>query len=221
MNELLKKHSPSANKEAGASLLIRKEAVDALLTEMARPGVGTTYDRDYQTKHENPYADSRFDEVPVKGDPKEASDPNARMLQTDMVDGHERHYPQKDKKIMSETTKEELGDEQGEDWIHHHSSLTAKNHSYDFESDRNKKIANRVAANRYFKQYVSAENVKTNNDILMVNIPRGKVAQAEFGPTTMIRMERELSATLNVRAKYAHVVLNAGFDGVSFEFLLV
>ena len=227
MNELLKKHSPSANKEAGASLLVRKEAVDAELTELARPGVGTIYDREYQTGG-NPFANKRpanpnqnDDVVPVAPDSKEVT----AELQTEMVgEGgkrHQRHYPMKDNKIMSETTKEEIGDEQGEDWIHHHSSLTAKVHSYDFEQDRNRKIANRVAANRYFKQYVSAENIKTNNDILMVNIPRGKVAQAEFSPTAMLRMERELSTTLNVRAKYAHVVLNAGFDGVCFEFMLV
>jgi hypothetical protein len=221
MNDLLKKHLSKAVKTADASLLVHKKAVDALLTEMARPGVGTIYDRDYQTQHENPFEDSRFDAVPVLEEPKEASDPNARMLQTESVAGHVRHYPPKEKKLMSETTEEEIGKDNDEDWIHHHSSLTTKVHAYDFESDRNRKIANRVAANRYFKQFVSAENVKTNDDILMVNIPRGKVAQAEFGPSAMVRMEQELSSTLNVRAKYAHVVLNAGFDGVSFEFMLV
>ena len=217
MSELLKKHSTSSAKAASAPLLVRKKvAVDALLTEMARPGVGTTYDRDYQTEHENPFADKRFDSVPTAPDPKEAS----VDLQTGQVDNHERHYAPKEQDVRSKSTKKEMKDEAIHDGVRQGSLLVAK-HNYDFEGDKDRKIAHKVASNRYFKQFVTANNIKAHNDILMVNIPRGKVAHAEFGPMIIAQMERELSNALNVRAKYAHVVLNASFDGVSFEFMLV
>jgi hypothetical protein len=213
MNDLLKKHRTSAPK-VGASLVTRKPkvAVDALLTELSRPENGTIYDREYQTEHGNPYADSRFDAVPVKNDPKQAVG-----LSTSLVDGHERHRTPKDKNLLSESTRKEMElDEISDD-----EGFRATASSFDFEFDRNKRIARKVAANSMFKHIVTAANVKVDNDSLIVNIPRGKFAMAEFSLGDIAKMETELSAALHVRAKFAHTVLSSGFDGVSFEFMLV
>ena len=227
--------------------LLKKQSVDALLTEMSRDGVGTTYDREYQTGG-NPFANSRDKDVavPTATDPENYFDylsrkhkePAAKLpftgpdvlensrktsridLLTGQVDGHDRVIAPgaHDVNVQSESTKNELDAEQAKDEEH----LTVpKASSFDFEFDRNRKIAHRVASNHYFKQYVASENVKVHDDILMVNIPRGKFAQIELAPTDISRMERELSAALRVRAKYAHLVLTSGFDGACLEFMLV
>lgn len=225
MNELLQKKTSKAPVSTGA-LAIPKSAVDALLTELARPGAGATYDRKWQTGG-NPFADSRDKDVavPQAPDPLKTSKID---LSTGEVDGQERTIAPEahDKKILSDSTQKSMKDDREEDGMllsnaSHYGSLNVSDHNYDFESDQNHRIANKVASNRYFRQYVTTANVKVHDDILMLNIPRGKVAQAEFGPTEMSRMEREISAALHVRAKYAHTVISSGFDGISFEFMLV
>ena len=209
MSDLLVKKSPKASRAS-------KTALDALLTELSQApqnndGFPSPYDREYQTKHQNPFADSRFDEVPVK----EA----AVNLQTGMVDGHERHLPPRDKNLRSETTKTEMKNEERKDSETY--KLTATDRNYDFLSDKNGRIAKKVASNRLFKQYVTAANVKVDSDSLIVNIPRGKVAHEELSLGKIAEMEKQISNTLRVRAKFAHMILSSGFDGVAIECLLV
>lgn len=211
MSKLLVKKSSEAS---GAS----KVALDALLTELAQApknneGLPSPYDREYQTKHKNPFSDSRFDEVPVK----EA----AVNLQTGMVDGHERHLPPRDKNLRSETTKKELKAEERKDTQGYKTSLTATDLNYDFQADRSGRIARKIASNSLFKQYVKAANVKVDSDSLIINIPREKVAHEEFSLGRIAEMEKQISNTLHVRAKFAHTILSSGFDGLAFEFILV
>lgn len=213
MNQLLERRSKASAK--GASLAAVKTGLDALLTELSRPENGTVYDRDFQTKHQNPFADSRFDAVPELEEPK-----TSRVdFLTDKVDGKDRVIAPgaHDVKLRSKETQNALDAEKAKD-----EGLTIpKASSFDFEYDRDRKIARKVASNRYLRQFVTAGDVKVSDDILMVNIPRGKFTQLEFSPATMARMEREIATALHVRAKYAHTVMSSGFDGISFEFMLV
>lgn len=220
MNELLKRRPAEASK-VGASLAVSKSktALDATLIEMARPGVGTTYDREYQTGG-NPFANSRDEDVAVvvKNDPNKTSKID---LLTGQVDGHDRVIAPgaHDVSVRSESTQNALDADTKKDA---EGFLTRPKHSsFDFEFDRNRKVARKVASNRFLKQYVEASDIRTYNDILMVNIPRGKYAQMEFSPAIIARMEREIGTSLNVRVKYAHAVMTSGFDGISFEFMLV
>lgn len=213
MNELLKKQPKAPTK--GASSGVSKQAIGDLNREMTDPAVGTTYDRDYQTGHKNPWMDSRTDDqVPVANDPKEAS----VNLQTGMVDGHDRILPPREKNIRSETTKKEMEAENKKD---EDGYITTPKFSFDLVRDRNGRIASKVASNSFFKQFTSAKDIKVNSHSLIVNIPRGKVALAQFGISTAAKMEKELSAALRVKAKFAHVILASGFDGISLEFFLV
>lgn len=219
MNELLKRRPAGASK-VGASSAVSKVALDALLTEMARPGVGTTYDREYQTGG-NPFANSRDEDVAVvvKNDPSKTSKID---FLTDKVDGHDRVIAPgaHDVSVRSESTQNALDAEQAKD-DHGYGLTRPKYSSFDFEFDRDRKIARKIASSRFLKQFVDPTNVKVGRDTLVLNIPRGKFAQLEFGPTLASRMEREITASLGIYAKYAHTVLSAGFDGVSLEFVMV
>lgn len=190
-----------------------KKAVDALLTEINRPEVGTIYDRDYQTKGKNPFADKRNQDmaVPVKE--------GAGFLQTDMVDGHDRHLPPRDKSLRSETTKKELKKEEEKDSEGY--LLKPKTSGMDLTRDANKKIASKLSSNSVIRQFASADMIKVDNQSLIINVPRGKFALLELTPGHIASMERAIGASLNVRAKFAHTILSSGFDGISFEFLLV
>ena len=192
-------------------LLKRKTAVDSVLTELDRAENGTVYDRDYQTKGKNPFADKRNQDmsVPVK----------TGFLQTDMVDGHERHLPPRDKNIRSESTQKELDKEEKKDTEGY--LLKPKSGSFDLSKDRNKKIAHKLSSNRVIRQFAAQENIKVDDHSLIVNIPRGKFALLEVTPAHIASMERAISTSLNVRVKYAHTILSSGFDGVSLEFLMV
>lgn len=212
MNELLKRLSKAPTH--GVASGVSKKAIGDLNREMTDTDVGTIYDRDYQTKHKNPWMDSRTDDqVPVSGDPKSAG----VDLQTGMVDGHDRVLPPRDKNIRSETTKKEMEAENRKDT----EDFTTPKISFDLTRDRNGRVARKVASNSFFRQFASAENIKVDSNSLIVNIPRGKVALAQFGISTATKMEKELSAALRVRAKFAHIILASGFDGISLEFYLV
>lgn len=213
MNELLKK-LPKASAH-GASSGLSKKAIGDLNREMTDPSVGTVYDRDYQTGHKNPWMDSRTDDqVPVANDPKSAG----VDLSTGMVDGHDRILPPRDKNIRSETTKKEMDSEKKKD---EEGFIAAPKFSFDLTRDRNGRIARKVASNGLFRQFASAQDIKVDSNSLIINIPRGKVALAQFGIDTALKMEKELSAALRVRAKFAHIILASGFDGISLEFFLV
>jgi hypothetical protein len=219
--------------------------VELALAPGRHEGLPSPYDREYQTQHGNPFADSRFDEVPVKASedddddsrwdpvfPKEDDfEPGAKWeplrgkesavdLSTGMVDGHDRVLPPREdmKKVRSETTQKALDHEKAKD---EKGYLTARRASYDLVRDGNKRIATKVASNSFFSQFVTANNVKVDDHSLIVNIPRGRVTLAQFSIKTAERMEQELSKTLRVRAKFAHLILASGFDGIALEFLLV
>lgn len=232
-------------------LLHRKTSVDALLTELARPNVGTAEDRT-PGDWENPFAQKRNkpDQVPVKSDPKTSS----VDLQTDQVDGHDRILPPREKAIRSEQTTKDLKKEMKKDQDGYKSAsedewddqeaindqwepvghpepepgspwepirLTSAKNTFDFGQDRTGRVARKVAANPVLRQYVKTANVKVDTDTLILNIPRGKVALQQISPHDITKMEQELSKVLMVRAKFANVVLSSGFDGVSLEFMMV
>ncbi len=202
MNPLLKIKPP---------LGVPKVALDALLTELTRPENGTVYDRDYQTGHKNPFADSRSvdDYVPVK------SVESSVELQTGQVDGHERVLPPRDKKILSETTQNELKAEKGSDEepTHHVSLASSK---YDFEKDANKRIATKLASTRS----LSTCHVAVDNHSLMVHVPMtGQECYVSIDKVGHI--QKEVSTALNVTTKFASMAVNPGFDGIILEFILV
>lgn len=189
---------------------VSKQALDALLYELSRPENGTVYDRDYQTNHQNPWMDSRFeDEVPVK---QAAVD-----LQTDTVDGHDRILPPRDKKLLSDTTQNEMKQEAAKDEepSSHRVNFLASA-SYDFEHDSNHKIARKLSGLSTFKNY----RIAVDNDSLLVSIPR-RTSLYQFNSRVASHMEREISQALRVNAKFSHVTLDPGFDGIGLEFLLV
>ncbi|MEI6387904.1 MAG: hypothetical protein WCQ50_14825 [Spirochaetota bacterium] len=233
MSSLLNKKLSLAPK--GASLdssSARKIALDAFLTELGRGSAdgpandepGTVYDRDYQKK--NPFSNSRDEdvEVPMANDPVLAS----VDFQTGMVgegkDRHPRHLPPRNQNIRSKSTEQEMEAEKKKDSEGYKQSairLTATDTNFDFEADRSGRIARKIASNSLFKQYVTARNVKVDSDSLIINIPRGKSAHTELSLGRISEMEKHISSTLKVRAKFAHVILSSGFDGIALEFLMV
>ena len=219
MNDLLKRHSSKSDPSDKSASLQKKIAVDSMLTELARPNVGTAEDRVPSKGFKPPFAQKQNpeDEVPVKSDPVTAS----VDLLTGVVDGHDRVIPPgaHDVNVRSKSTKNEMEAEKRKD--EDTFGLTSAKHSYDFSADRSKRIATKIASNSFFKQFVSSKNVKVDQNSLIINIPRGKVTLGQFGFHTAAKMEKEISQTLRVRAKFAHLILSSGFDGISLEFLLV
>jgi hypothetical protein len=233
LNELENTTSEQVDKPElarAASSLLSKSA-EAQNFEMGRDNVGTVYDRGYQTEHENPYADSRFDAVPTdQSDPENEllkkqqrkEDQTAPRILSKLHEDPEFLPPREDMRdYRSETTKNEIKDEKDEEGLADKTGGLLTISDLDYEFDRNTRVAHRVASGSYIKQLASAKNIKVNDSVLMVNIPRGRVAHVEIGSAELHRMERDILFSTGRTAKYSHTVLNAGFDGISLEFVMV
>lgn len=239
--------SSSASKTKTALDALLTEMGKGPSTGPAKDMPGAIYDRKFQTKG-TPWFSPRYDEVPVENDPVIASLNLQTGMVGEGKDRHPRHLPPRDKNLRSETTEKELDAERRKDTegythtsamntppeppayvstqqaaveTYEVSSLTSTNPNYDFYSDKSGRIARKIASNRLFKQYVTASNVKVDSDSLIINLSRDKVAFTEISPGDISEMEKHISSTLKVRAKFAHVILSSGFDGVALEFLLV
>jgi len=201
---------------------------DAFSGEMSRER--PYYDKTYQSKPGrdggNPFASKRNEEDQVVTQPdlpdelsNKKRSPKDELWMKEMGVKTSKHHkdpeflPPRDD--LRDNGNEEVAREMEEE---KNSSLLKR----EFNHQEAKKLASsKVAKIASLRGVVPASNIKTHDQHLMINIPRGTKLAVEFTSERMATMEKEISKVLHVRAKYSHFILNSAFDGIALEFLLV
>lgn len=224
------------------SSLLKKKKADAFNDELSRKY--PYYDKDYQTKPGrdggNPFASKRNEDDAIQTQPTPAMPEHEAvrskkdekwMNEMGVKTGEADLLTKRDKAPEFLPPREDLkdyGSEEVDEEIHGRSHI---NEDPDlrvassllrraFNHMENKKQASRkVAALPSLTGLVIVANVKVHDQHLIVNIPRK--ANVDFTAAKIASIEKEISQTLQVRAKYSHFSINSAFDGTSLEFLLV